>query len=337
MQINYNLKLKNLAWSFVIYKIGNNYWLTNPKIGTRFLTNFSQENGTSVFYSFTATPYVETDTQTIIFDGLHDIDTIINNGISHSYNRHNWKIKATDYNGNSIDSTTTSDILSKITHTIIRNPIERLKSGIVQMLVEWFFETRKQFLNNDSWSHINMFNDYSKQNDYDINWNILYSIFTDDNLNKVNVNLDTINRNLDKVSPQWKSEWKLFTELFLNDVIKTKFFEYNIDNNVHTQTFLYSQYQFLCDMGVYNNLQIIDLKNLNKNRNLLLDSHPLKENLINHFDSPLIRETNDIFKDINWNSLYGWIENSKIYAYELHTYYTMLNKEINEYDTNNSK
>ena len=58
------------------------------------------------------------------------------------------------------------------------------------------------------------------------------------------------------------------------------FFEYNIDSNVHTQTFLHSQYQFLCDLGVYNNLQIIDLKNLNKNRNILLDSHPLKENLI---------------------------------------------------------
>ena len=53
MPTNYNLKIKNLAWNFIIYKIGDDYWLTNPKIGTRFLTNFSQSKGESIYYSFT--------------------------------------------------------------------------------------------------------------------------------------------------------------------------------------------------------------------------------------------------------------------------------------------
>lgn len=328
MSIDYNLKLKNLAWNFVIYKIGNDYWLSNPKIGTRFLTNFSQSNGESIYYAFTTTPYTEPDTQNIIFDALHDTDISLTNGLTHIYNRTDWKLKGTDNNGNVLDYDMITDILSKVTHTIIRNPIERLKSGIIQILVEWFFETRKHFISGADWSHINMFDGYSNQNEYGTNWNTLYSIFTDDTLNKKNINLNTINGNLDKISTEWKSEWKLFTELFLKDVINTKFFEYNIDSNVHTQAFLLLQYQFLCDIGVYDKITIIDLKNLNDNRNLLLDSHPLKENLINHFDSPLIKETNDTFKDINWDALYKWVENSKVYTYELHTYYTMLKKQI---------
>jgi hypothetical protein len=326
MPTSYNLKIKNLAWNFIIYKIGDDYWLTNPKIGTRFLTNFSQIKGESIYYSFTATPYTFTDNTNIIFNENHD-NTIFNDSDKiHTYGRHTWKIQATDYNGVKLSNDEVDNILGNLTHTIIRNPVERLKSGIIQILVEWFFETRHYFLRNETWNHINMFDDYSKQNDYDINWNVFYNIFNDSELNKVKLNLDTINRNLDKVSSQWKSEWQKFSNLFLNDVINTKFFEYNIDTNVHTQAFLHSQYQFLCDIGVFDKLIIVDLNELNTNRELLLQNHPLKQNLQNHFDSPLIRETNDTFKTINWGVLYKWIENSKVYGYELHSYYTMLNK-----------
>jgi hypothetical protein len=327
MTVDCNLKIKNLAWNFVIYKVGSNYWLTNPKVGTRFLTNFSQEKGDSIYYSFTATPFVNTNNENIKFDGLHDTNGFIDNDTIHSYNRILWKIKGINYNKELMEDSNITDILSKVTHTIIRNPIERLKSGIIQILVEWFFETRQYFLRNESWSHINMFNDYSKQNNYNINWNTFYRMFDDDILNSYNLNLDIVNSNHTKVSAEWKREWKQFTELFLNDVIPTKFFEYNIDTNVHTQAFLHSQYNFLHDIGVYDNLSVVDLSELNTKRDLLLDGHPLKESLVNHFDSPLIRETNDIFKTINWDSLYKWVENSKVYAYELHAYYTMLNRK----------
>jgi len=326
MTVDYNLKLKNLAWNFVIYKVGDNYWLTNPKVGTRFLTNFSQSNGETIYYTFTATPFVHTNNENIKFDGLHDTNGFIDSDSIYSYNRILWKIKGTDYNNNLLNESTIRDILSKVNHTIIRNPIERLKSGIIQILVEWFFETRRYFLKNESWRHVNMFDDYSKQNDYDINWNVFYNIFDDDVLNKHNLNLDIVNKNHNKVSIEWKREWVRFTEMFLRDVIPTKYFEYNIDTNVHTQVFLHSQYNFLHDIDVYDNLIIVDLSELNTKRDLLLDGHPLKQNLINHFDSPLIRETNDVFKNINWGGLYKWIENSKVYTYELHAYYTMLNK-----------
>lgn len=322
---DYNLKLKNLAWNFIVYKVGNNYWLTNPKVGTRFLTNFSQINGNSIYYSFTATPSVNTNNDNIKFDEFHDTNSCIDSNTTHSYNRILWKIKGTDYNNIQLEDFNVTDILSKITHTIIRNPVERLKSGIIQILVEWFFEARRHFLRNESWSHINMFDDYSKQNEYGTNWNTFFHMFDDTILNAQNINLDIVNRNHTKVSKDWKREWGLFTESFFKDVIPTKFFEYNIDNNVHTQVFLHSQYHFLHDIGVYDNLNIVDLSELNTKRDLLLDNHPLKDNLQTHFDSPLIRETNDVFKTINWGDVYKWIENSKVYAYELHTYYTMLN------------
>jgi hypothetical protein len=327
MPVDYNLKIKNLAWNFVIYKVGNNYWLTNPKVGTRFLTNFSQINGNTIYYSFTATPFVNTNSENIKFDGLHHTNGFIDSDTIHSYNRVLWKIKGTDYNKEPLEDINITDILSKVTHTIIRNPIERLKSGIIQILVEWFFETRRYFLRNESWSHVNMFDDYSKQNNYNVNWNTFYRIFDDDLLNSYDLNLDIINRNHNKVSAEWVHEWKRFTEVFLHDVMPTKFFEYNIDTNVHTQAFLHSQYNFLHDIGVYHNISVVDLSELNTKRDLLLNGHPLKENLVNHFDSPLIRETNDVFKTINWDSLYKWVENSKVYAYELHAYYTMLNRK----------
>jgi hypothetical protein len=327
MPVDYNLKIKNLAWNFVIYKVGNNYWLTNPKVGTRFLTNFSQINGNTIYYSFTATPFVNTNSENIKFDGLHDTNGFIDSDTIHSYNRVLWKIKGTDYNKEPLEDINITDILSKVTHTIIRNPIERLKSGIIQILVEWFFETRQYFLRNESWSHVNMFDGYSKQNNYNVNWNTFYRIFDDDLLNSYDLNLDIINRNHNKVSAEWVREWKRFTEVFLHDVMLTKFFEYNIDTNVHTQAFLHSQYNFLHDIGVYHNISVVDLSELNTKRDLLLNGHPLKENLVNHFDSPLIRETNDVFKTINWDSLYKWVENSKVYAYELHAYYTMLNRK----------
>ena len=40
-----NSTLLNVGWSAMIYKIGTDYWITNPKVGSRFLTNFSQLNG----------------------------------------------------------------------------------------------------------------------------------------------------------------------------------------------------------------------------------------------------------------------------------------------------
>jgi len=324
MSIDYNLKLKNLAWNFIIYKIGENYWLTNPKIGSRFLTNFSQIDGNSTHYSFVVYPYTTISNTNISFDSLHDTFTDIASDTLIAGKFNNWKLKGVDNKNEPMTSESIKSILTNISHVIIRNPIDRLKSGIIQLFVEWFFETRKYFLKNESWQHVNLFDDYTKQNDYDINWELFYNLFDDDSLNKMNLNLDIVNRNSAKIKSNWNAEWNKFSQSFLNDAIKTKFFEYNIDSNVHTQSFLYNQYHFLHDLELYNKIKILDLSELDNHKNLLLQTHPNKQNLINHFNSPTIKETNDVFKNINWGEIYKWIENSKIYTQELHTYFSML-------------
>ena len=324
MSKDYNLKIKNLAWNFVIYRIGETYWLTNPKVATRFLTNFSQIRGTNEAYSFTAHPYVEIQHKNIsIVDPHYTYEGNESTGLIVG-TKHKWKIKGVDYIGKGLSSDNIEDILKKTTHTIIRNPIERLKSGIIQMFVEWFFETQKYYLKNELWEHVNLFENYNKQNEYDINWDEFFNPFDEDRLNKLVLNLDIINRNTDKIKSSWKLEWSKFTNLFLNDVIKTKYFEHNVDKNVHTQSYLYTQYHFLHDIQLYNNIEVVDLGELNSYRETLLKNIPHRQNLEEYFSNPRIKESNDVFKDINWNTLYQWIENSKIYAHEIHAYYDML-------------
>lgn len=333
--MDYNLKLKNLGWNFNIYKIGNDYWLTNPKIASRFLTNFSQLDGESIYYTFAVTPIVNTNTPNIVFSDKHDLHGFSDDDFIIEYNKFRWKINAKDYNNKRLTEAELKSILSKINYTIIRNPVERLKSGIIQILVEWFFDCKKHHLKNESFEHINMFNDYRNQNNYPIDWNILFNMFDDDELNSSVYNLDIINSNTDKIKYEWQREWSKFSECFITEIINSKSFDEIIDSNVHTKSFLHLQQEFLSDIGIYNELNVIDLSKLDDHRDIILKTIPNPENLANHFDSPRIKETNDMFKRINWGLLYKWIESSKLFIYEIHSYYTMLNKS-NTNDTNNN-
>lgn len=326
MSIDYNLKLKNLAWNFNVYKIGDDYWLTNPKIASRFLTNFSQLNGESIYYTFAVSPIVNTYNSNIVFSDNHDVHGFSDDDYILEDNKFKWKIYAKDYNNQRLSETELKYILSKINYTIVRNPIERLKSGITQILVEWFFHCKPLHLKNESFDHINIFNDYEKQNHYPINWDVLFNMFDDDALNSSIYNLDIVNTNISKVKYEWKREWSKFSEYFITEIIDNKLFDEIIDSNVHTKSFLHLQQEFLSDIGVYNQLNVIDLSKLDDNRDIILQKIPNAENLTNHFDSPRIKETNDVFKNINWGLLYKWVESSKLFIYEIHSYYTMLNK-----------
>ena len=328
MSIDYNLKLKNLAWNFNVYKIGNDYWLTNPKIATRFLTNFSQLNETSIFYTFAVCPIVNTHNSNIVFSDNHDVHGFSDEDFILEDNKFKWKIHAKDYNNERLSEIEIKDILSKINYTIIRNPIERLKSGIIQILVEWFFHCKQHHLKNESFEHVSIFNDYRNQNDYPIDWDVLFNMFDDDALNSSIYNLDIVNSNTDKIKYEWKREWSKFSGYFITELIDNKLFEEIIDSNVHTKSFLHLQHEFLSDIGVYTKLNVIDLSKLDDNREVILSKIPNAQNLVNHFDSPRIKETNDVFKNINWGLLYKWVESSKLFIYEIHSYYTMLNKSM---------
>ena len=328
MSIDYNLKLKNLAWNFNVYKIGNDYWLTNPKIASRFLTNFSQLNGESIYYTFAVSPIINTHNSNISFSNNHDVHGFSDDDYILEDNKFKWKIYAKDYNNQRLTESEIKDILFKINYTIIRNPVERLKSGIIQILVEWFFHCKEYHLKNQSFEHINMFNDYQNQNKYPINWDILFNMFDDDTLNSSIYNLDIVNSNTDKVKYEWKLEWSKFSECFITEITNDKLFDEIIDSNVHTKSFLHLQQEFLSDIGIYNQLNVIDLNKLDDNRDIILKTIPNPENLKNHFDSPRIKETNNIFKNINWALVYKWVESSKLFIYEIHSYYTMLNKKI---------
>ena len=328
MSIDYNLKLKNLAWNFNVYKIGNDYWLTNPKIATRFLTNFSQLNETSIFYTFAVCPIVNTHNSNIVFSDNHDVHGFSDEDFILEDNKFKWKIHAKDYNNERLSEIEIKDILSKINYTIVRNPIERLKSGIIQILVEWFFHCKQHHLKNESFEHVSIFNDYRNQNDYPIDWDVLFNMFDDDALNSSIYNLDIVNSNTDKIKYEWKREWSKFSGYFITELIDNKLFEEIIDSNVHTKSFLHLQHEFLSDIGVYTELNVIDLSKLDDNREVILSKIPNAQNLVNHFDSPRIKETNDVFKNINWGLLYKWVESSKLFIYEIHSYYTMLNKSM---------
>ena len=326
--MDYNIKLKNLGWNFVIYKIGNDYWLTNPKIATRFLTNFSQTgDGESIYYTFAVTPIVNTNTPNVLFSDEHDLHGFSNDDFIVEYNKFKWKIYAKDYNNEKLSESDLHLILSNINYTIIRNPIDRLKSGISQILVEWFFHCKKHHLKNESFNHVRMFDSLINQNEYPINWDVLFNMFDNSELNSTIYDLDFVNTNIGSIKYEWKKEWTKFSEYFIQDLFDKNLFETIIDSNVHTQSFLHLQHEFLIDIGVYNKLNIIDLSKLDENKHIILDKIPNANNLINHFDSPRIKETNDAFKNINWGLLYKWIENSKVFIYEMHSYYTMLNKE----------
>lgn len=327
--MDYNIKLKSLAWNLSIYKIGNDYWLTNPKIATRFLTNFSQIlGGQSIYYTFAITPIVDTNTPHITFSPEHDLHWFSDEDFIIQYDKFKWKIRARDYNNQKMSYDDVKTILSKVNYTILRSPIERLKSGISQILVEWFFHCKAHHLKGESFAHVNMFNSYINQNEYPINWDILFNMFEDDALNSIHYNLDFVNSNTDKIKYEWRREWNKFSEYFFKDLFKQNIFESIIDSNVHTQSFLHLQHEFLNDIGVYDTLNVIDLSKLDENRDIILNNIPNSDNLKNHFDNPRIKETNDVFKQINWGLLYKWIETSKIFIYEMHSYYTMLNKTI---------
>ena len=146
-----NSKLLNVGWSAMIYKIGTDYWITNPKVGSRFLTNFSQLNGNSQHTALSITPvFYQYDNFRIeskfdVVDFKPDLDSIIIKG-----NYFNWQILAVNEWNKPVTKDELIDILGKTNFGLIRNPLERLKSGVSQMLVEWFFESIKLYKENKS-------------------------------------------------------------------------------------------------------------------------------------------------------------------------------------------
>jgi hypothetical protein len=327
-----NSKLLNVGWSAMIYKIGTDYWITNPKVGSRFLTNFSQLNGNSQYTALSITPvFYQYDNFRIenkfdVVDFKPNSDSIIIKG-----NYFNWQILAVNEWNNPVTKDELIDILGKTNFGLIRNPLERLKSGVSQMLVEWFFQSIKLYKQNKSIEECKLLTGNLNEHLFDINWNILYNPFSDDIINNTKINLDTINRYPDKITAEWKLEWQKFCKLTF-DSISSHDLSYLIETNNHTQTFLYLQYQFLMDIDVFKNMKIIDINKLNESKDLILfgmTDKNVSENLTHLFGNPYYQESNIVFKDINWQPVYDWLTNYKLYTLEIQTFYNLLHN-INE-------
>lgn len=327
-----NGKLLNVGWSAMIYKIGTDYWLTNPKVGSRFLTNFSQLNGNAQYISLSITPvFYEYDNFSIenkfdVVDFKSDSNSIIIKG-----NYFNWQVLAFNEYNKKITKEELIDTLNKLKFGLIRNPLERLKSGVSQMLVEWFFTSLKLYKETKSFEECKLLNGNLNEHLFDVDWNVLFNPFSDDIINNTKINLDTINRYPDKIKSEWKIEWQKFCKLTF-DAINSYELSYLIETNNHTQTFLYLQYQFLMDIDIFKNIKIIDINKLNESKDLILSSiidANVSNNLNHFFGNPYYQESNIIFKDINWQPIYDWLSNYKLYTLEIQTFYNLLHN-INE-------
>lgn len=315
----------NLMFEYSLVPIGSRYWITNPKVGSRYLLQFKNENDGVRKIKITAchSTYVENPGD-IIFD-LSGIKCRINVYFGDSYEL-DTKMTLPQF----------KSMMERSSVWLVRNPLERFKSGVIQNIRQFYMDMKNVYSNKTGdWHNVFFIPNHAFHKDYPLNWTKFFELYPFDYDNDNSKYL------------VWLPIWKQFCEYFFMDMCRyTDIMEVFL-GDMHTQPYLYQLNLLFREIGILDKLTILDISELNYNHNLLINEigkveyEKLKEKLINlhaydrygHKRSTAefeidINKSNGNLKDVNYKSLEDYFKKSDIYRWEMFTYLLLLKGKL---------
>jgi len=239
----------HLNFNFTLIPIGSRYWITNAKVGSRYLTHFQNEEEGIQKVQIS----VCTDTDEIAEPGSIIIDL---NGVK-------CRITLTDGRHNQLDLNFTynqfKSMMGRCSIWVIRNPLERFKSGTIQKITEFYREMRDAYMDrpNSDWETIFFTPNRALHRDYPIDWSFFF-----ENYPKSDMHNDEYEIN------KWFEIWKQFCEYFFLDMLRYSDMQHSFSGDVHTQPYLYHLRMFFTEIGMLDKLNIIDIEELDSRHDL---------------------------------------------------------------------
>jgi hypothetical protein len=318
----------HLNFNFTLVPIGSRYWITNAKVGSRYLTNFQNENEAVQKVQIG----VCTDNNEIETPGSIIIDL---NGVK-------CRITLTDGKHNQLDTNFTYNqfkaMMNRCSVWIIRNPLERFKSGTMQKITEFYHEMRDAYMDrpNSDWESIFFLPSRALHKDYPIDWSFFFENYPDEH------------KSLELGRTQkWFQIWKQFCEYFFLDMLRYSDMSHSFSGDVHTQPYLYHLRIFFTEIGLLDKLTVIDIEDLDSKTDLfeneigkvrynkiIDDLHseyiksPTGEDRTEKELKNFLRETLGKFKEVNYKSIEDFFIKSDIYRWEMVVYLMLLGGKL---------
>jgi hypothetical protein len=318
----------HLNFNFTLVPIGSRYWITNAKVGSRYLTQFQNQNESVQKVQISiCTSDDEEETPGSIIINL--------NGVK-------CRIILTDGKHNQLDTNFTyaqfKSMMERCSVWIIRNPLERFKSGAIQKITEFFHEMRDAYMDrpNSDWENVFFLPNRALHKDYPIDWSFLFENYPDSHQNQSEQRVN-----------KWFSIWKQFCEYFFLDMSRYSDLGQSFSGDVHTQPYLYHLKMFFEEIGLLKKLTIIDIADLDSRVDLFeneigkVQYKKILQELNTEFSvapsgsdrtedelKDFLRETLGRFKDINYKSVEDFFIKSDVYRWELVVYLMLLEGKL---------
>ena len=318
----------HLNFNFTLIPIGSRYWITNAKVGSRYLTHFQNENERIQKVQIS----ICTDTDEIEEPGSIIIDL---NGVK-------CRVTLTDGKHNQLDLNFTynqfKSMMSRCSVWIVRNPLERFKSGTIQKISEFYHEMRNAYMDrpNSDWETIFFTPNRALHKDYPIDWSFFFENYPDSNMH-----------NDERRINKWFEIWKQFCEYFFLDMLRYTDIQHSFSGDVHTEPYLYHLRMFFTEIGILDKLNIIDIEELDSKHDLFENEigkvkyKKILEELNSEYQmtptgaprndtevKDFLRETLGRLKNINYKSIEDFFIKSDIYRWEMVIYMMLLNGNI---------
>ena len=326
----------HLNFDFTLVPIGSRYWITNAKVGSRYLTQFQNQN--EQVHKIQISACSSDDESTPPGTILMEISGV------------KFRITLSDGKHNKLDLNFTYEqfksIMNRCSVWIIRNPLDRFKSGAIQKIKQFYLEMHDAYLDrqNSDWENIFFTPNRALHRDYPINW----SFFLENYPNSLSKGSHYSSypypmENIDK----WFAIWKQFCEYVFLDLTRYSDVAQSFSGDVHTQPYLYHLKMFFEEIGLLKKLTILDIEDLDSRSDLfetemgktqykkivdeLNSDYKISHNGIDRTEDEIkdfLRETLGRLKDINYKSLEDYFIKSDIYRWELVVYLMLLGGKL---------
>lgn len=312
-----------LMFDYTLIPIGSRYWITNAKVGSRYLTQYQtkEEDTLKIKIIICTSDDEETTPDSMIYDV---------NGV-----RCKIQISMGTYNEPYLNLTPAKfkNIMDRCSVWLIRNPFERFKSGAIQKITEFYLDMRDVYMNNrGEWESVLFTPNRAMHREYPLDWSFFFERFPD------------LVDNSAEQNKKWFETWKRFAEYLFLDISRYADVSQILSGDVHTQPYLYHLNLLFTQLGILNKLTILDISELDSRDDLFItEIGKVKFNEINselikdykidtkgntrtdtefkHF----INESLVQYKDVNYTSLERYFKISDIYRWEMVMYLMLLN------------
>jgi hypothetical protein len=318
----------HLNFNFTLVPIGSRYWITNAKVGSRYLTHFQNENEPVQKVQISVcTDANEVETPGSIIIDLHGVKC---------------RISLTDGEHNQLDVNFTytqfKSMMNRCSLWIIRNPLERFKSGTIQKITEFYHEMRNAYMDrpNSDWESVFFLPNRALHKDYPIDWSFFFENYPQP------TETQDVGRN-----NKWFQIWKQFCEYFFLDLSRYSDMAHSFSGDIHTQPYLYHLRLFFDEIGLLNKLTIIDIDELDLREDLFENEigKVRYRKILNELNleysktstgeertakdvKNFLRETLGRFKNVNYKSIEDFFIKSETYRWEMVIYLMLLDGRV---------